>query len=183
MILQFTQKLTTLIDDDQNCELWKGGEQLITSFSSTKYKAGWSAPGFHWTRHPHYNIGLSWSRFVYLSCQHKHNIDRALCCKNLCRSSLKLSTSVKYRSSWETDCTGEGVFVKYQNQNVCLYLNSGRVHIKGHTVELVPGRESGSSTKSNSSIILVVEVVEVPVEIVPGGGEGGWREANRDFIS
>ena len=57
------------------------------------------------------------------------------------------------------------------------------MHIKGHTVELVPGRESGSSTKSNSSIILVVEVVEVPVEIVPGGGEGGWREANRDFIS
>ena len=29
----------------------------------------------------------------------------------------------------------------------------------------------------------IVEVVEVPVEIVPGGGEGGWREANRDFIS
>ena len=57
------------------------------------------------------------------------------------------------------------------------------MHIKGHTVELVPGRESGSSTKSNSSSILVVEVVEVPVEIVPGGGEGGWREANRDFIS
>ena len=57
------------------------------------------------------------------------------------------------------------------------------MHIKGHTVELVPGKESGSSTKSISSIILVVEVVEVPVEIVPGGGEGGWREANRDFIS
>ena len=32
-------------------------------------------------------------------------------------------------------------------------------------------------------VLLVVEVVEVPVEIVPGGGEGGWREANRDFIS
>ena len=32
-------------------------------------------------------------------------------------------------------------------------------------------------------LLLVVEVVEVPVEIVPGGGEGGWREANRDFIS
>ena len=57
------------------------------------------------------------------------------------------------------------------------------MHIKGHTVELVPGKESGSSTKSISSIILVVEVVEVPVEIVPGSGEGGWREANRDFIS
>ena len=57
------------------------------------------------------------------------------------------------------------------------------MHIKGHTVELVPGKESGNSTKSISSIILVVEVVEVPVEIVPGGGEGGWREANRDFIS
>ena len=32
-------------------------------------------------------------------------------------------------------------------------------------------------------VLVVVEVVEVPVEIVPGGGEGGWREANRDFIS
>ena len=32
-------------------------------------------------------------------------------------------------------------------------------------------------------LLLVVEVVDVPVEIVPGGGEGGWREANRDFIS
>ena len=32
-------------------------------------------------------------------------------------------------------------------------------------------------------LLVVVEVVEVPVEIVPGGGEGGWREANRDFIS
>ena len=32
-------------------------------------------------------------------------------------------------------------------------------------------------------LLVVVKVVEVPVEIVPGGGEGGWREANRDFIS
>ena len=32
-------------------------------------------------------------------------------------------------------------------------------------------------------LLVVVEVVEVPVEIVPVGGEGGWREANRDFIS
>ena len=32
-------------------------------------------------------------------------------------------------------------------------------------------------------LLVVVEVVKVPVEIVPGGGEGGWREANRDFIS
>ena len=32
-------------------------------------------------------------------------------------------------------------------------------------------------------LLVVVEVVEVPAEIVPGGGEGGWREANRDFIS
>ena len=66
---------------------------------------------------------------------------------------------------------------------LCLYLNNGTVHIEGQTEELVPGKESGSSTKSNNSIILVVEVVEVPVEIVPGSGEGGWREANRDFIS
>ena len=27
-------------------------------------------------------------------------------------------------------------------------------------------------------VVVVVEVVEVP-----GGGEGSWREANRDFIS
>ena len=118
MILEFTQKLTwcwMLIDDDQTCELWKAGEQLITSFSSTKYKAGWSAPGSHWTRHPHYNIGLSctighWSRFVYLSCQHKDNFDWAVCCTNLCRS----LTSVKYRSSWETHCTGEGVLINFK---------------------------------------------------------------------
>ena len=32
-------------------------------------------------------------------------------------------------------------------------------------------------------LLVVEEVVDVPVEIVPGGGEGGWREANRDFIS
>ena len=32
-------------------------------------------------------------------------------------------------------------------------------------------------------LLLLVKVVDVPVEIVPGGGEGGWREANRDFIS
>ena len=57
------------------------------------------------------------------------------------------------------------------------------MHIKGHTVELVPGKESGSSTKSNSSIILVVEVVEVPVELVPGKESGSSTKSISSIIT